>query len=139
MRIINKTDYPTTEVRKYLEIGARGLDVGDIMITVKKSRKWVRGTAWWGYSPRIVIYMPSPDRFPFKGWRRHRSSPLNHDHRDWREALVSIGAHECRHIDLWRNGYFRRKRTTQEVEMNCEAYERYAVDRYREAMSAVAA
>jgi hypothetical protein len=115
-------------VRALVRLGMKGLDnVKGASVHVKPSHKHAHGQAGWG---RITIWLPPPHRFPMSGWKRHRSSPLNHDWQDWREALVALAAHEGRHLDL---DSPRRKRrwSQQRIEMNCEAWEHGVLKEYR--------
>jgi len=132
MIVTNETDYPTNEVRRLVRFGMKGLKVKGVPVYIVKSRKHATGLATWGSKPRVIIRIPSADRFPMTGWRRHRSGPWNHDHQDWKEAIVSLSAHEGRHIDLHYTGRLRTLKTMQQIEMNCEAYQHGIVKKYRQ-------
>ena len=134
MRIRNESRYPTDEVRKLVRYGMRGLDVQRAVVRVVDAtrRAWdgrvhCSGRAnGWG----VVIRLAPEEYYPYEGWRRHRSSPWNHDFVDWREALVALAAHEGKHLDI-PLAYYRRH-SQQRVEMACEAYERLVLDRFRQ-------
>jgi hypothetical protein len=132
MRLVNKTKYPTKEVRQLIRVGAKGISLRNISVTVVPARLRVSGRAWLR-SRRILIRLPGPDVFPKSGWRRHRSSPLNHDYQNWREALVALAAHEVCHLDI--PDRFYREHSMQQVEMLCEAFEHKRLHEYRHVIS----
>ena len=152
MRLINKSSRPTPEVRALVRFGMKGLQHKGITVTVVDARKkaWdgkIHSTGWANKSRGKILIRIAPDWcYPYKGWKRHRNSPLNHDHQNWQESVVALAAHEGKHIDLsWeyydRNmvsvyrkdvGHYTRK--NHQVEMACEAHERWVLDRYRESL-----
>jgi hypothetical protein len=135
-RVINRTEYPDDEVRRLVRVGMKGLNTKSVKVTVVPGRKFATGYARWGLREHVVLRVPPESAYPLEGWRRHRSSPWNHDARDWREAIVALAAHEGRHIDLWRNGV--RHRSVQQIEMACEAWEHGVLKEYREKNGATA-
>jgi hypothetical protein len=132
-RVKNLTSYPTDEVRRLVRRGLAGLDAKGVAVTVRPARERAHGRAWGQH--RFTIWLPPADRFPFFGYRRHRSSPFNHDWQNWREALVALSAHEGRHCDLNRIWAYRRGRSQQAIEMACEAWEHGALKEYRASLN----
>lgn len=142
MKLVNETDYPTEEVRRLIRYATKGLDgLKGRKVTVRSGKKHGHGLAVWGrytirdgrrYVNGIYIWVPPISTFPQKGWKRHRSGPLNHDWQTWQECLVALAAHEGRHFDLNAHGYeYNAGSTSQAIEMNCEAYEHSVLQAYR--------
>lgn len=135
MRLVNKSSRPTDEVRRLVRLAMKGLSVKGVTVIVVDARKrsWDGKIHATGHATtrgrEVLIRIPPDDQFPFDGWRRHRSSPWNHDHACWREALVAVAAHEGKHHDIWQNNIF--YPSTQRMEMACEAHQRWVMDRYR--------
>lgn len=139
MKILNRTDRPTKEIRRLIRYATRGLNAEHAVYEIRESRRrawngkrYASGHArkdWPAGHGRIVIRIPPDSEFPFEGWQRHKASPWNHDYHCWREALVALAAHEAKHIDI-PTAYYQ-DNSKQVVEMNCEAYERHVLDAYR--------
>lgn len=130
MRLINESSRPTDEVRRLVGIGVKGLPHKGVKVRVIDARRraWDGKIHCTGYGGRSVLIRIAPDSmFPYKGWRRHKSSPWNHDYQDWREAVVALAAHEMKHVEHVMRGM----PNGHQGEMRCEAYERGVLDRYR--------
>jgi hypothetical protein len=139
IELVNKSHRSTPEVRKLVRAGLKGLEIHDITVRVVDAqgrrswdgKKWSKGRAWGAEGHGVIELWIAPDsEYPFDGWQRHRNSPWNHDHRTWQEALIALTAHEGKHIEIPYSRYDRE--SAQQIEMVCEAHERWALDRYRE-------
>lgn len=144
IKIVNRTAYPTAEVKRLVRQQLRDAEVGDVCVTVRYSSDH-HASGWWraywypDYGedrPQILVRLPKPgitiaDYTPYERVREQgRAFPLA----DWREALVAIAAHEAEHHrqrfvlgETKANG----KRRSQ-VELRCDLAAFRAWRRWRE-------
>lgn len=133
MRVVNKTDHPTEEVRRLVRLGMKELDgLKKTTITVASAPKHSTGYAQWSPSWHIHIRLGPAKSFPQPGWIRHRGGELNGDWKDWQEALVALAAHEGRHLDLAFNSPTWPMPNSQAIERSCAAWEHKVLKDYRE-------
>jgi len=105
LSLINKTEYPTPEVRKILKWLAKGLEVHPQEVTVdynlpRDERSMGSGRAWGGRG-KVLIRLPRPGKcsYPKIYWPYERKQGPEHFGVEcWKESLVTIGAHEFQHL-----------------------------------------
>jgi len=116
MRIKNTSRYPTVEVERLVRFAAKGIESSRVEVHVKNS-KWVfAGRAWHNIGRSkiinvaldiddlVVIRVGSPNNFPIEfSYPRLKTAP-RYVIRNWREAIVSLTAHEFYHIRQRRTG-----------------------------------
>jgi len=116
MKIKNTSRYPQADVEELVGFASRGVDCTGIEIHVKNS-KWVfAGRAWHNIGRNsivnvgdeindlVVIRVGSPDNFPIEfSYPKLKTAP-RYEIRSWREAMVTLTAHELYHIKQKRTG-----------------------------------
>lgn len=162
MVIRNETRYPTDEVRKLVKFGLGRIDAKDVLILVKHTRNpRSRYSGLAEYHPprrelpksciyRITLRLGQPVAFATTGatWKRHWDAGAQFPEMSadtWQEALVSITAHEIKHIDQARErerqghaydrrGRRRHTRGARASEVACEHYAKFMVEQYQESL-----
>lgn len=143
--IRNTSRYPDEEVKELVRFALSEMDARGVCVNVKNSSATRRGRAYSGVpsisnAPAdsrylITVGIGAPDRFPFEDGaftrrngetvrRRGGRWPVE-TLRDWREALVSVAAHEAKHIEQFREGACR-------SELECHHFSAFMLRRYRE-------
>ena len=122
--IRNTSRYPDEEVSKLVRFALSEIDARGVCVNVKNSSATRRGRAYSripaiSNAPAdsrylITIGIGAPERFPFEDGsytRRNGEVVKRCGGRwpvetlgDWREALVSVAAHEAKHIEQFRKG-----------------------------------
>ena len=142
--IRNTSRYPDEEVRELVRFALSEIDARGVCVNVKNSRATRRGSAYSripsiSNAPAdsrylITVGIGAPERFPFEDGsytrrngelvkRRGGRWPAETLH-DWREALVSVAAHEGKHIEQFREG-------TRRSELECQHFSAFMLGRYR--------
>ena len=143
--IRNTSRYPDDEVTELVRFALSEIDARGICVNVKNSSATRRGRAYSGIPSisnapvdsryLITVGIGAPERFPFEDGaytrrngktvkRRGGRWPVETLH-DWREALVSVAAHEAKHIEQFRDG-------ARRSELACHHFSAYMLRRYRE-------
>jgi len=143
--IRNTSRYPDEEVEQLVRFGLSEIDTRGVCVNVKNARGARRGHAYNGVpsisnAPRgsqylITIGIGPPEKFPFEDGsyvRRNGEIVKRRGGRwpevtlhDWREALVSVAAHEGKHIEQFRE-------RTRRGELATHHYAAHVLRRYRE-------
>src|SRR5215471_14635649 len=113
MTFKNTSRYPKEEVRRLIAFALRNIDHREVAVHVKNRRNAVSGRAYrtipwlspFRRNPKlrylITVSIGAASTFPFTARYVRRKSdkgwPLV-EHRDWREGLVGVAAHEAQHI-----------------------------------------
>ncbi len=110
MRIKNTSRYPTAEVERLVRFAAKGIGKSRVEIHVKNSRRVFAGRAWHIIGNNrivnvakyvddlVVVRIGPPAKFPIEfSYPRLKTVP-RYTIRDWKEAIVSVTAHELYHI-----------------------------------------
>ena len=144
--IQNTSRYPDEEVAELVQFALDEIDTRRVCVNVKNTGGTRRGRAYPGIpsisnAPRgskylITIGIGAPERFPFEDGsyiRRNGEIVKRRGGRwpevtlyDWREALVSVAAHEGMHIEQ-----FRERSTRSEI--SCQHFAAHVLRRYRDA------
>ena len=110
MIIKNPSRYPTVEVEKLVRFASTGLDTSRVEVHIKNSKKIFAGRAWHNIGQNrivntsnhindlVVVRVGSPDKFPFEFSYPRRKTAPKYTIGNWREAVVSVTAHELYHI-----------------------------------------
>jgi hypothetical protein len=143
--IRNTSRYPDEEVSELVRFALSAIDARGVCVNVKNSSATRRGRAYSripaiSNAPAhsrylITIGIGAPQRFPFEDGsytRRNGEVVKRRGGRwpvetlaDWREALVSVAAHEAKHIEQFRTG-------TRRSEVECHHFSAAVLRRYRE-------
>jgi hypothetical protein len=140
MVLRNTSRYPTDDVRALVEFATGEIDMNRVCVNVKNSRtRAYSGSAYFGVPEisnappdseyLVTIRLGPPEMFPLVPERRRRAPSIEIS--CWREALVTVAAHEANHIDQYR-------RDLPRSEVACERFDAWVLGRYR-AMRARAA
>ena len=141
----NTSRYPDEEVTELVRFALSEIDARGVCVNVKNSSATRRGRAYSAIpsisnAPAdsrylITVGIGAPDHFPFEdGSYTRRNGELVKRRggrwpaetlRDWREALVSVAAHEAKHIQQFREG-------TRRSELDCQHFSAFMLRRYRE-------
>ena len=116
MRLTNSSDYPTEEVAALVAFAMKGVKTTRLAVKVKNCSGAYGGMAYEGV-PRIstayklrsvdrlvTVRIGKPSWFPSSNMSPGATHPYGGkrspliEHRNWREALVAVAAHEARHI-----------------------------------------
>ncbi len=116
MRIKNTSKYPTAEVERLVKFAAKGVSTSRVEVHVKNSKRIFAGRSWHNVGSNRVIKVAdyvddlaivrigSSDNFPIVfSYPRLKTAP-KYTLRNWKEAIVSITAHELYHIKQRRTG-----------------------------------
>jgi hypothetical protein len=143
--IQNTSRYPDEEVAELVRFALCEIDTRGVCVNVKNSSGARRGRAYSGVpsisnAPRgskylITLGVGAPEKFPFEDGsyvrrngevmkRRGGRWPEETLH-DWREALVTVAAHEGKHIEQYRA-------KTSLSEVACHHFAAHVLRRYRE-------
>jgi hypothetical protein len=143
--IQNTSRYPDEEVAELVRFALSEIDARGVCVNVKNSSATRRGRAYSripsiSNAPPDSLYLitvgiGSPERFPFEDGsytRRNGELVKRRGGRwpvetlgDWREALVSVAAHEAKHIEQFRKG-------TPRSELECHHFAASVLRRYRD-------
>jgi hypothetical protein len=143
--IRNTSRYPDEEVSELVRFALSEIDARGVCVNVKNSSATRRGRAYSripaiSNAPAdsrylITIGIGAPERFPFEDGsytRRNGEVVKRRGGRwpvetlaDWREALVSVAAHEAKHIEQFRTG-------ARRSEVECHHFSAAVLRRYRE-------
>jgi hypothetical protein len=107
----NTSRFPTAEVVELVEFATADVDMSCVCVNVKNTRTYAcAGYAYDGVpevsnAPPGSVYLVTirlgPDReFPSTMAHRKKSPPV--EIACWREALVTVAAHEAKHIEQYR-------------------------------------
>jgi hypothetical protein len=129
----NTSRFPTSEVLDLVEFATADVDMSGVCVNVKNTRSYAcAGYAYDGVpevsnapleSSYLVTIRLGPDsEFPSTMAHRKRS-PLV-EVACWREALVTVAAHEAKHIEQYRRGEPR-------SEVACELFAAWVLEVYR--------
>lgn len=137
MRIKNTSRYPNSDILRLVKFASKGTSSERVEIHVKNSKWAFAGRAWHDVGNSsiikvddkiddlIVVRIGSPDKFPmnfkYPGLKRAPKYTLN----NWKEAIVSLTAHELYHIKQRRT----RKRAS---EIKAETWAMKKLKEYRE-------
>jgi hypothetical protein len=144
--IQNTSRYPDEEVAELVRFALAEIDTRGVCVNVKNTSGTRRGRAYSGIpsisnAPRgskylITIGIGAPERFPFEDGsyvRRNEEIVKRRGGRwpevtlwDWREALVSVAAHEGKHIEQFRE-------SSPRSEVACQHFAAHVLRRYRDA------
>jgi hypothetical protein len=121
MRIKNTSRYPTVEIEQLVRFAAKGVGTSGAEVHVKNSRHVLSGGAWRLLERRdivneakcvdylVVIRVGLSAKFPIEYcYPRIKRAP-RYTIENWREAIVTVTAHELYHIKQRRTG----KRTSE--------------------------
>ena len=125
--------FPTGEVIDLVEFATADVDMSGVCVNVKNTRSYAcAGSAYDGVpeisnapagSRYLVTIRLGPDReFPSTMAHRKTSPPV--EVACWREALVTVAAHEAKHIDQYRRGH-------QRSEVACERFAAWVLEVFR--------
>ena len=125
--------FPTGEVIDLVEFATADVDMSGVCVNVKNTRSYAcAGSAYDGVpeisnapaeSRYLVTIRLGPDReFPSTMAHRKTSPPV--EVACWREALVTVAAHEAKHIDQYRRGH-------QRSEVACERLAAWVLEVFR--------
>ena len=143
--IRNTSRYPDGDVTELVRFALSEIDARGVCVNVKNSSATRRGRAYSsipsisnapaGSRYLITVGIGAPERFPFEdGSYTRRNGELVKRRggrwpaetlRNWREALVSVAAHEAKHIEQFREG-------TSRSEVACQHFSAFMLRRYRE-------
>jgi hypothetical protein len=143
--IQNTSRYPDDEVSELVRFALSEIDARGVCVNVKNSTATRRGRAYSripsisnappGSRYLITLGIGAPERFPIEDGsyvRRNGELVKRRGGRwpvealgDWREALVSVAAHEAKHIEQFRN-------RTSRSELECHHFSGSVLRRYRE-------
>jgi hypothetical protein len=140
----NTSRYPTDEVRELVEFATADVDMRGVCVNVKNARAYAcAGYAYDGVpevsnAPRgseylVTIRLGPAKEFPSRMVHRKRSPVI--EVACWREGLVTVAAHEAKHIEQYRRGEAR-------SEVACERFAAWVLEVFRwgyEASTRVAA
>lgn len=150
IEIKNHTDYPDAEVKRLILHEAKQAEIRNgITITVRYSSRATPGAAsgrWRPYwypgdgedRPQILIRLPRPgaEITDYHPYPRKREQGKRFPLADWREALVSIAAHELEHARQHQAGERAGRRKSghrrSQVEIRCDLAAWRAWRAYRE-------
>jgi hypothetical protein len=129
----NTSRYPTPEVRELVEFATADVDMRRVCVNVKNARSYAcAGSAYDGVPEvsnappgteyLVTIRLGPAKEFPSKMEHRKRSPRV--EVTCWREALVTVAAHEAKHIEQYRRG---EKRS----EVACERFAAWVLEIYR--------
>ena len=144
--IQNTSRYPDEEVAELVRFALVEIDTRGVCVNVKNTSGTRRGRAYSNIpsisnAPRgskylITIGIGAPERFPFEdgSYVRRNGEVVKRRGgrwpevtlRDWREALVSVAAHEGKHIEQFRESIPR-------SEVACQHFAADVLRRYRDA------
>jgi len=116
MRVLNKTEYPTEEVRELLRFAAKGIrtgGIGGITVTVKNGKHLSGLTNRSPYSsgPRYSITLRLPQQYPRPWWTRTKGEWVEtYRVQDWREGLILLAGHEFYHVRQYRKNAARKRK-----------------------------
>ena len=143
--IQNTSRYPDEEVSELVRFALSEIDGRGVCVNVKNSSATRRGRAYsrvpsisnapTGSRYLITVGIGAPERFPFEdgSYTRRNGEPVKRRGGrwpdvtlgDWREALVSVAAHEAKHIEQFRTG-------TSRSELECHHFAASVLRRDRE-------
>jgi hypothetical protein len=134
MFLRNTSRYPTDEVGSLVEFATSEVDMHFVCVNVKNSHsRAYAGYAYLGVPEisnappeseyLVTIHLGPPALFPIVPDRRRGAPRIEVS--CWREALVTVAAHEANHIDQYRRGLSR-------SEVACEHFDAWMLGRYRE-------
>ncbi len=116
MRIKNTSRYPTVEIERLVRFAAKGIGTSRVEVHVKNSTRVFAGRAWHNIGRNsvvnvadyiddlIVVRVGPPAEFPIEfSYPRLKTAP-KYTMRGWKEAVVSVTAHELYHIKQRRTG-----------------------------------
>lgn len=139
MRIKNTSRYPKVEVERLVRFAAKGVRTSRVEVHVKNSKRVFAGRAWHNIGRNhvvnvaeyiddlVIVRLGSPDRFPFEfSYPRLKTAP-RYTINNWKEAMVSVTAHELYHIKQRRTG----KRSS---EVKAERWALKRLNEYRESI-----
>ena len=110
MRIKNTSRYLTVDVKRLIRFAAKGIRTSRIEVHVKNSKNIFAGRAWHNIGRNrvvnvadniddlVVVRLGPPDRFPFEFSYPRRKTAPRYTVKNWKEAIVSVTAHELYHI-----------------------------------------
>lgn len=147
LTIRNTSRYPADEVRQLVRFALQDVDVRGVHVNVKNSSGPRRGRAYDGVPTisnappgaeyLVTIGIGGPEHFPYEdgSWTQRNGTPIKRRGgrwpeetlEDWREALVSVAAHEGAHVEQFRNGLPR-------SEVRCHHFAAQMLRRYRDAL-----
>ena len=141
MVLRNTSRYPDDDVRSLVEFATADVDMRRVCVNVKNSRKSAyAGSAYLGVPEisnappdseyLVTIRLGPPELFPVVPDRRKRAPGIEVS--SWQEALVTVAAHEAKHIDQYRRGLPR-------SEVACERFDAAVLGRYRRMRTRAAA
>jgi hypothetical protein len=133
MLVQNTSRFPTDEVIELVEFATADVDMTAVCVNVKNTRSYAcAGYAYDGVpeisnapagSRYLVTIRLGPDReFPSAMAHRKKSPPV--EVACWREALVTVAAHEAKHVEQYRRGAPR-------SEVACERFAAWVLEVYR--------
>ena len=133
MLVQNTSRFSTTEVLDLVEFATADVDMSGVCVNVKNTRSYAcAGYAYDGVpevsnappgSCYLVTIRLGPDsEFPSTMVHKKRSPPV--EVACWREALVTVAAHEAKHIEQYRRGDPR-------SEVACERFAAWVLEVFR--------
>ena len=132
MKIVNTSRYARKDVGKLIRFALRSVgkkEVGRVEEIVVRNREnsYFSGHAWLQYR-RIVISIGPASYFPLQ--RCARPTMPQYEIRDWKEALLTVAAHEFNHLSQHERGR-RSGRWVSRSEHECERAAKQALAEYR--------
>ncbi len=131
MRIKNTSRYPAAEVERLVRFASKGINTSGVEVHIKNSKKIFAGRAWHNIGHNnvitvadnindlVVIRIGSSDKFPFKFSYPRRKTAPRYTLKTWKEAIVTVTAHELYHIKQRRT-----KKRASEVKAERWAFKR---------------
>ena len=129
----NTSRYPTAEVLSLVEFATADVNMHLVCVNVKNARsRAYSGYAYLGVPEisnappeseyLVTIQLGPPEFFPIVPDRRRGAPRIKVS--CWREALITVAAHEANHIEQYRRGLSR-------SEVACERFDARMLERYR--------